>query len=232
MRNGNSVLSLAKSADLAAKVFGISTEETDAFFHVAKVNELGSGVVQELEFLVENLKEGLDRTLSGLAGRAHQRHRDRGSEWSQVIGDFLATDLAKHATHPFIEGLDGEELQRGVFLKIVKNPPADLFEKRTIMLTSGVSGTAESQINPISFITDDFLTSNFEGREVSGEADHGGLFEEFALHGVLTGAFLEGLDLLDELADVFELSVDRDVANVGDRIDVVQLVHHFGSDIG
>jgi hypothetical protein len=55
-------------------------------------------------------------------------------------------------------------------------------------------------------------------------------FEEAALHGITQGLEFERLDFADELSDVVELAVDRDVADVGDRIDFVEFVHHLGTD--
>lgn len=119
-----------------------------------------------------------------------------------------------------------------MLFQIVENTPADVLEKWAILVTTGMSGPMESSLDPIGFITDYLLASDFKGRKVSGETDHRVLFEEFALHSVLAGAFLEGLDFLNELADIFELPVDRNVTDVGNRIDAVQLVHYFGSDVG
>lgn len=40
------------------------------------------------------------------------------------------------------------------------------------------------------------------------------------------------MDFLDEFVDVFELPVDGDVADVGDGIDLIELVHDLGADVG
>src|SRR5213593_2110950 len=42
---------------------------------------------------------------------------------------------------------------------------------------------------------------------------------------------LEALDLLDELADVLELPVDRGEADVGDRVQALQMVHHYPAEL-
>jgi hypothetical protein len=54
--------------------------------------------------------------------------------------------------------------------------------------------------------------------------------EESPLHVVAGGPGFERLNFADEFANVVELAVNRDVAHVGDRIDLVKFVHHFGSD--
>jgi hypothetical protein len=43
---------------------------------------------------------------------------------------------------------------------------------------------------------------------------------------------LKGLDFADKFTHVIKLSVNRYVANIGDRIDVVEFVHDFGPDTG
>lgn len=52
------------------------------------------------------------------------------------------------------------------------------------------------------------------------------------MHGVLAGAVFERLDFANELTHIVKLSVYRDVADVCDWIDVVELVHDLGSDAG
>lgn len=54
--------------------------------------------------------------------------------------------------------------------------------------------------------------------------------EKAALEVIASGAFFEALDFADELPDVFELAVDGDVADVGDRVDLVEFVHDLGTD--
>lgn len=58
------------------------------------------------------------------------------------------------------------------------------------------------------------------------------LFEESTLEGVACGATRKGLDLRYELVDVLELAVNRDVADVGDGIDLMELVHDLRADRG
>jgi len=58
-----------------------------------------------------------------------------------------------------------------------------------------------------------------------------GLFlEKFALVGIPCGTAFQSLDFPDEFSDVFKLSVDGDVTNVGDGINVVKLGHHARSN--
>ena len=54
--------------------------------------------------------------------------------------------------------------------------------------------------------------------------------EESPLHVVAGSPVFERLNLADELSHIVELAVDRDVAHIGDGIDLVKLVHHLGSD--
>ena len=54
--------------------------------------------------------------------------------------------------------------------------------------------------------------------------------EESPLHVVAGSPVFERLNFADELPHVVELAVDRDIAHVGDGIDLVKLVHHLGSD--
>ena len=56
------------------------------------------------------------------------------------------------------------------------------------------------------------------------------LFEKFTLHCVLAGSVLEGLDFADKFTHVVKLSVNRDVADVGHWIDVVEFVHDLRPD--
>lgn len=53
-----------------------------------------------------------------------------------------------------------------------------------------------------------------------------------ALHRVTRGATGKGLDFGDEFVHVLELAVDGDVADVGDGVDLVELVHDLGADDG
>ena len=48
---------------------------------------------------------------------------------------------------------------------------------------------------------------------------------------VAAGALFQVLNFLNELADVFELAVDGDVTNVGDRIDAVEFFHDLCADV-
>ena len=50
------------------------------------------------------------------------------------------------------------------------------------------------------------------------------------MHGVLTGAVFQSLDFADKFAHVIKLTVNRDIADVGDGIDVVEFVHDLRAD--
>jgi len=56
------------------------------------------------------------------------------------------------------------------------------------------------------------------------------LLEQPPLHMIPHGPILEGLNFADELADVVELAIHRDVADIGHRIDLVELVHDLRTD--
>ena len=56
------------------------------------------------------------------------------------------------------------------------------------------------------------------------------LLEQAPLHRVAGSAVFETLDFPDELADVLELAVHRNIADVGDRVDLVKFVHDLGPD--
>ena len=75
------------------------------------------------------------------------------------------------------------------------------------------------------------MASDLDDGKFSYEADHGCLvFEEAALHVVTQGLVFECLDLADEFANIVELAVNRDVADVGDRIDFMQFIHDLAAD--
>jgi hypothetical protein len=57
----------------------------------------------------------------------------------------------------------------------------------------------------------------------------GGL-EEFFLGGVAVRHAFEGFDFVDKLSDVFELTVDGGVADVGDGVDVLEFSHDKRAD--
>ena len=59
-----------------------------------------------------------------------------------------------------------------MLLQIVKHAPADVLEKRAVLVTSGERGPMQSLLDPVGFVSDDFLASDFERGEVSGETDH------------------------------------------------------------
>jgi hypothetical protein len=59
---------------------------------------------------------------------------------------------------------------------------------------------------------------------------HDRLSKEGRLVAVVEGAVAEGLDLVDEFADVFELTIDGGVAHIGDVVDGFESTHDLGSD--
>lgn len=66
------VLIFEKSTDLTSQAIGIPTQKADTFVHIAEVDQLCSRMMQEQDFLIENVKEGLQRARSGLTRRTHQ----------------------------------------------------------------------------------------------------------------------------------------------------------------
>lgn len=69
----------------------------------------------------------------------------------------------------------------------------------------------------------------FCGKEIKGRGGIGlgGLTEEILLFRAAADVAFHRFDLVDELADVLELTVDGGVANVGDGVDVTQRGHDF-----
>ncbi len=51
------------------------------------------------------------------------------------------------------------------------------------------------------------------------------------LHPVNLGALFKHFDLVDKLADVLKMPVNRRVTHVGNHVDNVQSLHHFGTNL-
>jgi hypothetical protein len=90
-----------------------------------------------------------------------------------VFGNFRAPDFAEHPSHSFIEEFDGKKLERTVLFEVVKHALTELLEEGAIVESSGMGGAGEGLFDPIGGVSDDLLASDFQGGEVSGEADHG-----------------------------------------------------------
>ena len=113
MREGNPLVEfLDESANLETQSVGIAAEQANTFLGISKMDELGTGVMEEVNFLVENSEEDFFRPVSRLQRRTHQRDGHRGCQRSEVIGDFSAANFPEHPAHPLIENLNWEELER------------------------------------------------------------------------------------------------------------------------
>jgi len=99
----------------------------------------------------------------------------------------------------------------------------------------GACGAADGFFQPSGIVIEHLVGADLDGWAVSYEADHVSIslfLEQAALHVVASGAAGKRLNFVDELVDVFELSIHRDIADVCDRIDLVKFVHDLGSDHG
>lgn len=81
------------------------------------------------------------------------------------------------------------------------------------------------------FASDDLFEQRHNKNEGGGEAVKGpDLLEELPLHRIVLGSLLQSLNLGNELSDIIELAINRNVSDIGYGIDAVELIHHLGPD--
>ena len=160
----------------------------------------------------------------------------------------MTADHFEHLAHPLIERLQGEKAQRAFALEVFFDAFADLIEKGEVVPVRSGGGAFERVTKPRGVVVMDLVLANLDGGAVADQCDHSevsgkigvllgslrkvvSVFEKAALHWITGGSKFECLDFPDEFADVFELSVDRNVADVGDGIDLVKLLHDLDANV-
>lgn len=161
-----------------------------------------------------------------------QGNRQRRGQGLELLRDGFAADRLEHFPHPLEEVAQWKKFQRAAMLKVLDNAGADVVDEREIMPLRRLRGTPQRVTQPRGIVVDHLIAADLQRGAVADEGNHeerisfGGagvelVLEEAALHGIAGGATGKGLDFLDELVHVLELPVNGDVADVGDRVDLV-----------
>lgn len=208
-----------------------AAEEEAALADVGEVEVFGAACAEVVDFFLQHLEEEEFEAVASVLGSAGDGDGERGGEWLEAVGDGFAADAAEHAFDAFEEVFDGEHAPGAFVLEVVEDTVADVIDEGEVGAIGGFGGAGEGGVYPIRPIRWDLVASDLDDGKFSYEADHGSLvFEEAALHVVTSGLVFECLDLGDEFADVVELAVHRDVADVGNWIDFVQFIHDLAAD--
>jgi len=223
-----------------------AAEVEDGVLEADEAELLGTGGAEFLDFAADVGEEAEFEAFAHLARGLGEAEGDGRGERFEFIGDHATADLFEHEADFIEERREGEQLEGAAAFEVFLHAAGDFIEKGEVVLLRGLGGAVEGVKQPAGIVVVHLVAADLECGAVADEGDHsvrrggkwlrrswGGrtsVLEQTALHGVAGGAAFEGLDFPDEFADVLELAVNRDVADVGDGIDLVELVHDLGPD--
>lgn len=146
------------------------------------------------------------------------------------VGDGGVADAVEHVRDSVVEVLELQQAERAFIFEVMDDALIDIIDEGKIFLSGAGGCLGDGLVDPAGVVAGHLVAADLKHGEVSCDANHRGgvvvfeadlVVEEWALQWVAVGTFFELLDFADELTDVVKLSVNRNVADVGDRVDVV-----------